>query len=125
MRIIFTSHSVVRGAKFRIFVRNHERFRNEVEVFRPFRNLKTLQVFVHPVLPRELVTPGEMVHSLMRQHGLECLRLGMRPGPHQVEVHVVLSDFMKTVSVENLTNYLGVRLDHFEGEMISGPGRVG
>ena len=113
------------SAELRIFVWNHERFRDEVEVFRPFRNLKTLKIFVHPVLPRQLVTPGEMVHSLVWQHGLECLWLGMRPSPHQVEIHVVLTDFMKTVCMENLTNDLGVRLNHFKGEMVSGPGRVG
>lgn len=32
---------------------------------------------------------------------------------------------MKTVGVKNLTNNLGVRLNHFECEMIAGSGRVG
>ena len=113
------------STELRIFIWNHERFRDEVEMFRTLGDLKTLQIFVHPVLPSEFITPREVIDSLMWQHGFECLRLGMRSCPHQIEIYIIGSDFVKTVGVENLTNNLGVRLNHFECEMIAGSGRVG
>ena len=70
------------SAELGIFVGNHERFRDEVEMFRTLGDLKALQIFVHPVLPGELIAPREVIDSLMWQHGFECLRLGMRASPH-------------------------------------------
>ena len=94
-------------------------------MFRTLGDLKTLQIFVHPVLPGQFITPREVIDSLVWQHGFECLRFGMRSGPHQIKIYIIRSHFVKTVSVKNLTNNLGVRLDHFECEMIAGSGRVG
>ena len=77
-----TSHPVMCRTELRVFIWNHERFRDEVEMFRTLGDLKTLQIFVHPVFPGELITPREVIDSLMWQHGFECLRLGMRASPH-------------------------------------------
>ena len=61
-----------------------------------------------------------MVHTLVWQQGFEGLRLGMGAGPHEVEVIVVDADFMEAMSVEKLTDYLGICLDHLEGQVVAG-----
>ena len=44
----------------------------------------------------------------------------MGSSPHEVEVIVVNADFMEAMSVEKLTDYLGICLDHLEGQVVTG-----
>ena len=48
----------------------------------------------------------------------------MGSSPHEVEVHIVDADFMEAMCVEQLTDNLGIRLNHLEGEVIAGASGV-
>ena len=96
-------------------------------------NLKSLYILVHPVFSGEIVTPWEVVHSLVWQQGLEGVGLRMRASPHKVKVRVCVADlqtkvspaifkiqtyFMEAVGVEDLTNNLSICLDYLECEVV-------
>ena len=59
--------------------------------------LQSLDVFVHPVLPRQFITAGEVIHPLMRQQRLVDVRVGVRAGPHDVEVRVVGTNLLESL----------------------------
>ena len=64
------THTVMSGGKFTIFCRNHEGFGHEIEVLGAFGVLQPLDVLIQTIFASQLVTPGKVVDTLVREHGL-------------------------------------------------------
>ena len=94
-------------------------------MFEPFRLLKPLDIFVHSVLPCQLVTPWKMIDSLVREQRLEQIGIGIGTCPHEVKILVETSDLCEPVGKEDLADDPGLAIDQPEGEVVPHTGRVG